>query len=265
MIVAFLKKGILHEMSYRFAFLLEILSILFFILTFYFITKLFGKVAIPYLESYGGDYFSFVLIGIAFSSYMGVGLGSFSGNLRSEQMMGTLEAMLVTPTRVSTIIFSLSAWNFIYATAEILIYLLLGTLLFGVDISNANIGAAFLILFLTLGSFTGFGIISASFIMILKRGDPVNWILGNVSDFLGGVYFPITILPPFVQVISHLLPITYALRAIRHALLQGYSFKMLLPDILVLVLFCVIVLPLSIFFFKYAVKRTKLEGTLSQY
>jgi len=65
--------------------------------TFYFIAKLFGRAATPYLESYGGDYFSFVLIGIAFSDYLGVGLTSFAGIIREGQMLGTLEAMLITP------------------------------------------------------------------------------------------------------------------------------------------------------------------------
>jgi len=63
----------------------------------------------------GGDYFSFVLIGIAFSDYLGVGLGSFAGTIREGQMLGTLEAMLVTPTRVHSIILFSSIWQFLHS------------------------------------------------------------------------------------------------------------------------------------------------------
>lgn len=75
---------------------------------------------------------------------------------------------------------------------------------------------------------------------------------GNFQFFailFGGVLFPITILPNWLQKISYLLPITYSLRAIRHALLQSYSFQALSFDILMLALCSVVLLPLSIYAF----------------
>ncbi|MCK4418816.1 hypothetical protein KAV79_03325 [Candidatus Aerophobetes bacterium] len=77
--------------------------------------------------------------------------------------------------------------------------------------------------------------------------------------------FPITILPDWLQKISYLLPITYSLRAIRHALLQSYSFQALGFDILMLALFSVILLPLSIYAFKLGVRKAKKEGSLTHY
>ena len=125
---------------------------------------------IPFLQSYGGDYFSFVLIGIAFSSYLSIGLNVFSQNLRQEQMMGTLEALLVTQTGIPTIILSSSLYSFILISFRVVAYLLLGALVFGVNMSGATLPAALLILILTIICFSGLGIISASFIMVLKGG-----------------------------------------------------------------------------------------------
>ena len=261
----FIKRDFTLATSYKFSFFLQIFGIFFSVLTFYFIARMFGDAAVPYLEPYGGDYFSFVLIGIAFSNYLWAGLGSFSGSIRNEQMMGTLEAMLVTPTRISLIITASALWNFIFTSFKVLIYLLMGVFLFGVDMGNANLFATLIILVLTILCFSSLGIISASFIMVLKQGDPVNWVFNTMSGLLGGVFYPITVLPSWLQNFSHVLPITYSLRAMRHALLQGYPLSDLLPDILALVLFSAVMLPFSIITFRYAVSRAKIDGSLTQY
>ncbi|MFQ6120649.1 MAG: ABC transporter permease [Methanosarcinales archaeon] len=180
-------------------------------------------------------------------------------------MMGTLEAMLVTPTKISIIIIFSSLWNFIFTSIRVLIYLGIGVLLFKINISNENLFAALIILILTIICFSSIGIISASFIMVLNQGDPVNWIFSNVSGLIGGVYYPITVLPNWLQNFSYILPITYSLRGMRHALLQGYSMEALAPDILALVVFSIVMLPLSILCFRYAVKRAKVDGSLVQY
>lgn len=261
----FIKRDFLLSSSYRLSFVLQISGIFLSVLTFYFIALMFEGAAIPALEPYGGDYFSFVLIGVAFSTFLFTGLGSFSGSIRNEQMMGTLEAMLVTPTRISLIILFSSLWSFIFASIKVLIYLLLGVFLFNIDVNNANLFAALIVLILTIISFSSLGIISASFIMIFKQGDPVNWIFNTMSGLFGGVFFPITILPGWLQNISYILPITYSLRAMRHALLQGMSLRLLASDIFALVIFSIIMLPLSIFIFRYAIMRAKIDGSLTQY
>ena len=260
----FIKRGYLLQMSYKFDFLLRLFFMLFNILTYYFIAKMMGDAAAQYLEPYGGDYFSFVLIGMAFSGYLMISLRSFSESVRDEQMMGTLEAMLVTPTRTSSIIALSSLWSFIFASFRVLIYLLVGVIL-GVDMSRANIGGALLILILTIICFSSIGILSASFIMVFKKGDPINMLLMGTSELFGGVLFPIEVFPDWLQSISHILPITYSVNGMRHALLQGYFLAELAPDILTLVLFSLALLPLSLFIFDRAVMKVKAEGGLVQY
>jgi len=264
-ILAFLKRDFRTELSYRLAFFMRFFGIFFSVAIFFFISKLFGTAVNPYLSAYGGDYFSFVLIGIAFSGFLGTGLNTFSSSISSAQSQGTLEAMLVTPTRLSSIIIFSSFWNFLFTSINVLVYLLFGALIFGVDLSRANLFPALLIIFLTVTAFSGLGIISASFIMVLKRGDPVNWLFGSISSLMGGTYFPIAVLPAWLQKFSYLFPIFYSLRAMRHALLQGYSIASLAPDILALAAFSGIIIPLSILVFKYAVKRAKIDGSLVTY
>ncbi len=262
--LAFLRRDWRMQISYRFAFLLQFFGIFFNVFVFYFLSLLVGDSAAPYLADYGGSYFAFVLIGLAFSGYFGVGLRSFANNLREAQTTGTLEAMLLTPTRLSTIILSSGIYDYGYVTVQVLVYLALGALIFGVEL-NGNLPAALLILVLTIIAMTSMGIVAASFIMVLKRGDPVTWLFNTTSLLLGGVYYPVEILPPWLQALSRLLPITYALSAMRQALLNNASLQTLWPDIAALLVFCVLLVPLSLLSFRLAVHRAKIDGSLAHY
>jgi ABC-2 type transport system permease protein len=263
--LAFLGRDLSLMLSYRLSFFLQFFGIFFSVLMFFFIARLFGPAATPYLAAYGGDYFSFVLIGIAFSGYLGVAISSFSSSIRQGQMMGTLEVMLVTPTRLSTILVSSSLWSFAFTSLRIVVYLAVGALVFGVNLNQANWLAALLIQALTILTFGSLGIISASFIMAFKQGNPLNMVLGTASSLLGGVYYPITVLPTWLQPFSHLLPITYSLRAMRLAVLQGYSFSALAPDMLILAVFAIVLFPLSLVAFRLGVRKAKMDGSLTQF
>lgn len=261
-ILAFLKKDIKIFASYKLFFLLSWAEMVISVTTFYYIGELFGKSANQYLIDYKTDYFTFVLIGIALSTYLLTSLRTFSNRISEAQTTGTFEAMLVSPRSSAEIIIGMSAWDFTYASIRIFIYLFLGVCLFGVQFNNPNIIAGIIILLLTIICFACIGIIAAGFILVFKRGEPIGWFIAAVSGLFGGVYFPTEILHPKLQIITHILPITYALRSLRHALLNGYSLKLLLPDILTLVIFCIVLLPLALLVFVRTLRLVKTEGSL---
>jgi len=262
---AFFKRDLRSEVSYRLSFLLQFFNVFFSVAVFYFVAVLFGEGAAPFLKPYGGDYFSFVLIGIAFAGYFNTGLSSFSNSLRRAQTTGTLEAMLSTPTRLSTIILSSSQWSYLMTTLRVVVYLLIGTFILDVNLTQGNFWVAIIVLVLTVISFSSLGIIAAGFIMVLKQGNPVTWIFGTASSLLGGVYYPIEVMPIWMQSIAKILPVTYALRAMRLALLKGAPISSLLPDILVLMGFCVVLMPISLLIFRLAVRRARVDGSLTHY
>ena len=120
-------------------------------------------------------------------------------------------------------------------------------------------------LILSIISFASIGIIAASVIMVIKRGDPVTGFVSGLASLIGGVYYPVEILPSWLQVIANLLPITYALRVMRLTLLLGASWADVAADLLVLALFSVLLLPLSLMLFRYAVERARADGSLAHY
>ena len=262
---AFVYRDFINETSYKLSFFLQFFGIFISILVFFFLSKLFEGREIAYLKPYGGNYFAFVLIGIAFSNYLMVAVRSLSKNIRDAQIMGTLEALLVTQTEIPTIILGSSIYSYLFTSFQVIVYLLLGVFVFGVNFGNANYLGAVVILLLTITSFSSIGILSASFIMIFKRGDPITWLITSLSWLLGGVFYPIQVLPSWLEKLSYLLPITYSLEGMRLALLQGYSINNLAHNIIALLIFSIVLLPVSIFIFSKAVKRAKVDGSLAQY
>jgi ABC-2 type transport system permease protein len=102
-------------------------------------------------------------------------------------------------------------------------------------------------------------------VLVVKKGDPIAWIFGGVSTLLAGVYYPISVLPDWLTPLSHILPMTYALDAMRLAMLRGYSIYDVRVDILALLGFTVVLTPLAFVAFRKALKQAKREGSLIQY
>ncbi len=262
---AFLTRDLRQTLSYRFAFILDLASVFFNAATFYFVARLFDTAAAPQLQTYGGAYFPFVLIGIAFSTYQTVGLTSFSQSLRQEQFMGTIESVMATPIQVSTFLTGSALWDFSYATLEVLFYFAAGFAAFGLRLPDANILPALVSLFLTLTTFMGLGILAAAFILRFKRGNPVTWMIATASELLGGVYFPTKILPEWMKHISDWIPMTHALEGLRSSLLAKAGFADIGEHLLYLGVFSAIIWPVGILAFRYALRRTQEDGSLGHY
>ena len=262
---AFFMKDLISEASYPIAFLGQLGGVLFGALTLYFISRFLDPAAIPTLARYGGNYFAFVLIGVAAAGYLGVALNGFAAQVRQAQVLGTLEALLVTQTGIPAILFGSSLYSFALTSLRVVLYFLVGVLVLGLSLGEANVGAALVILALTIVAFAGMGILSASVIMVLKKGSPVNWLFNSMSWLLGGVFYPVAVLPEWMQKVAAFLPITHTLEGMRLALLRGYGLRELLPQIAPLLLFIVIVVPLSAVVFAWAVRRAKRDGSLTHY
>jgi len=251
-VTAFIKRDFLIETSYRFSFFLEIFGIITTLLPFYFIGRLFEGRMVSHLIPYGGDYFSYVLLGLTLSNYIGTSLSGIMGQINNEQSMGTLEALLITPTKTWHLLISMSLWGFVYNTAQSILYILFGVLFFGVALKSVNLLSCLIIFSLTIITFSSLGLLSSSFILVL-------------SGLLGGVYFPVSVFPVWLMNISLLLPVTHSIEAMQLAVYKGYSPLMLLPQIGILVLFSLILVPLGFASFGYALKKAKKDGSLLQY
>ncbi len=258
-------RDLMTATSYRLGFLMQLTAPMFMIISFYFVGRLLKNASIPGLDQYGGDYFGFVLVGLVFTTYIGIALSTVASTTRRGQMLGTLEVVLTTQTSLATFLMGSSLYAIARATVFVAVYLVAGALLFGVDFTGANVPAGLLVLFLSMAVMLGLGILSGSFIIMFKQGDPLGLLVNSGAFLLSGVAYPVEVLPRWLQVGSAALPHTYALEALRMGLLQGASIGEILPELRALTLFAVVILPLSLLAFRYAVYRARTEGGFSQF
>lgn len=264
-LLAIFLKDFLSAISYRLGFLSQFVVPLFMIVSFFFLSRLLGETSLEGLHRYGDDYFSFVLVGIVFTTYAGIFLGTIVTILRRGQTMGTLELTLTTRTSLNTYLAGSSIYSILQGTILVALFFGLGVVVFDADFRGANLAAAVLILVLSMGIMLGLGLISGSFVLVYKQGDPLSVLVRSGAFLLSGVVYPVTVLPGWLQIGSWLLPHTYALDALRLALLQGASWSQIVPQLVALVLFGAGMLTVGSLMFKYAVYRARLDGSLAQY
>ncbi|HSZ21043.1 MAG TPA: ABC transporter permease [Candidatus Acidoferrum sp.] len=251
--------------SYRAAFVIELFQALFGCAGFYFLSRFVESPKLQKSLPPGANYFSFALVGIAFFDYLSIALSTFDASLQEARQNGTLENLLVTQTSLPVILAGSSLYPFALMSLRTTIYIGWGAVLFGFPLRGANWLGALLVLGASVLAFSGLGILSASYLLIFKRGNPVNWAILGLSSVLGGMLYPISVLPVWLQHVARLIPVTYSLEGMRAAILGHASTRELLPSIAGLVLFAAILLPISFAIFSWALRRTKITGTLTHF
>jgi ABC-2 type transport system permease protein len=261
---AFLRRDLREALTYKFSFLSSLVGIVLSSATFYFVAKL-VPAGTPSLGPFGGDYFSFAVVGVAFAGLLGMFQEGLASVVRSAQTSGTLEALLVTPVPVPVILFGSSLYALLFQIFRTALHLGVALAFFGLALGRINTAGVAAVGLLTVLCFLSVGVLSASFVLVYKMGNPFSWILGTVSGLLGGVVFPVALLPTWIRWVSSLLPVTYALDGMRKSLLASAPFAAILPDVAALAAFDALLLPLSLVVFRLAVRKAKKDGTLAHY
>ena len=259
---AFVIRDFQLAISYRLAFFLRVFSILIVVTIAYYVSRIF--LSNGNLFAAWRDPLAAWITGLAVLNYFMTNFSSLANAIRSEQLQGTLESVLMTPISVPGLIVASSTLDFIEATLYSSLYLVFGAIFFGVTYDGSYL-LAFMILILTTMVFASLGILSASFAMVFKRGDPIAVLLGTSTAVFSGVFFPPQLLPGFMQNVSKILPATYGLEAIRGVLIENNGLSEARKPILTLLMFLAVLLPISLWVFSRAVRRAKREGSLIQY
>ena len=256
--------------SYDMAFIIQWLQIAVQVFVFYFISKL-----IPAGRGSHFPGFSYWLINLGFARFQLTALQSFQTAIRGDQMLGTLECVLVTPTSLATVVMSPGLWGFTLTAMQVLLYIIMGMFL-GVDFSHVNFLTLIVFVLLTIACMSPLGVMAASTIMTFKQNAPTQFVAGSAAQLLGGMLIPVALLPHPLQLLSWCLPITHSLNGIRAAIgvLPGHqgmgpgaalTDPAVASDAIWLLVATAILMPLSLFIFRTAVNRARRDGTLGHY
>jgi ABC-2 type transport system permease protein len=240
----------------------------------------FGQ-ALPSVQAIaGGDYVSFVLSGIVLNTLLATALSGPYFGLMNTFWQGRTEVLLASPLRLHVFVTGVSAGRYVDAALRIAIYLAGGTLFLGlVWPSLAGLIAALPVFVLAAVACTGLGLAAASTVYLLDaRGghDPVRLVVETIVGLVGGVYFPVTILPLWAQWIGQAVPHTYAIDGMRRAfygsaqlpplpLHAALGLEPLLGDCLALAIYAAVTLPVGWVLFQRGLRLARTDGRLSRW
>lgn len=260
----FFKRGLNTWISYKFLVFMNVSVWVMTVIWIYFLGKL-GLNSVV-LGSYKSDFFSFLVVGIVFEDFMHASIYSFRNTLNQEQTEGTLEMALTSSTSLQAYALGQCIWPFVKSSIAATVYIITGVIL-GLKINvSADVVLSVIPFFaISILSMAGLGLASSGIIIITKQGDPLMFAMHWMNRLFTGIYFPVSILPVFLKFISKGLPLTYALDGLRLILFNGFSLfhPIVFKNFLILILFCLILLPLGLFSFKLGYNRARKAGTLS--
>ncbi len=210
-----------------------------------------------------GSYFAYLVINFTILRFETTSLTAFSEVIRDGQTAGTLEVVLATPTSLPLLVLSSGLWAFLLTALQTAAYIVIA-LCFHLDLSHTNILTALVFFALTILSLSPVGVAAAATTMIFKKTGPVEWAMTSVSQLFSGVYLPVALLPHSLQLFSWLLPLTHVINGMQGAIF-GASVLDLGPDALWLCGWSLILMPIALWFFGLAVRRSKVDGTLGLY
>jgi ABC-2 type transport system permease protein len=254
------RRDLLTAIRYRTGFFITAIGTAAELAAFYYLARALG----PSFRPEGLEYFPFVLVGTGFYTFLLTGTNQFLTTVQQAQQTGTLEVLVTTATPAPVLLFLSAMSAFTGATLQLVFYLGAGLLWFG-SAFHPNVSGCLVIFLLSLAVAVAFGLMAAALQLAIQKGSALVWLLGSAAWFMTGTLFPVSTLPKPLFWAGQLIPITHALNAMRRALLEGASFAALSNEIGILVLFCALLLPGSVAIFSYALRRARMEGTLSFY
>jgi ABC-2 type transport system permease protein len=182
-----------------------------------------------------------------------------------ERWEGTIEYTFMAPIRRYNQMIGQTIFAIVYSFLFTVVIGVVVTAFFDLDFSNADFASATIILLVGSLSFVGIGV-TASILPLLypERGAQMTNIVQALFLLVSGIYYPVSVLPEWLQVISRISPATYVLEGMRAALLPETVDAEPLSYVWPLLLMGVVMLPLGIYFFQRAERYTKRTGKLKR-
>ena len=259
--LAILRRDLLIAVRYRSAFILTAAGAMIELASFYYLSRAIG----PGFRPEGLDYFSFLLVGTGFYTFLVMGIHSFLQTVQEAQQTGTLEVLMTTSTPPLVLVLLSAMSSFSRSAVQFLLYLVVGLLMFRGSLPTPDVAASVLTFLLSLMIAVAIGLMAAALQVAIQKGSVVLWALGSGAWLLTGTLFPVASLPAPLRRAAELVPITHSLDAMRRALLDGASVSGLSHEIGILAFFSLILLPLGLMMFSYSLRRARQQGTLSSY
>ncbi len=279
-VIAFAKREYVIWTSYKVNIVTWILDVFINSALFFMLSLLMGKHA--NIAPYGNNYVSFVVLGLSAYYISYTNLGDPYDRVARIYWNGTMDLYLLSPLSLVTPVIGIMYRSVLDDYPRVLLAFLFGTLFFGAAFRFMQPFTILLIVILLGISTFGIGMISASsfFLLNLKVGtEPVKFIFQDIIIALAaGYFYPISVLPYSLQLVSSVLPHTYALDALRRLMIPGgnpnipvlpiqkiWHVSPIFSDLVILLAMSVVFLFLGFYLYALGIERARRNGTLTRW
>ena len=208
---------------------------------------------------------TYLLVGALLWNYLSMLFDVLSETVSWERWEGTIEYTFMSPSSRITHLLGMGFYAVVYGILQTALTLGVCMAFFDLDLSNANYWGGLLVLAVASVSLVGFGVVAAVLPLLSpEKGQQVSYIVSSVLLLVSGVYYEIDVLPPWMQAIATVSPVTYALEGSRAALQDGAGIAELWESIRVLSVMGVVFVPLGLFVFHLGERYAKKTGKLKR-
>ena len=258
---AIFKRDLLMFTSYRTRLFSTLFSMAVSLVLFYYVSRLVRSEAIGTPD----DYYAFVVVGLIIFGVLTSTMSTPVATLRAELQAGTFERMVLSPFGPVRAIASLLLFPLALSLAIGVLSLVFAGVVFGLDLRWSTAPLALPVAALGALSFAPFGLAMAAAVVVFKQTNAGATLVITAMTLLAGVYFPVSLLPDWIQWASDVQPFTPAVDLLRNLLVGTPLSHPAAAEVAKLAGFAVLTLPLSVLLLRAALRHARRRGTIIEY
>ncbi|HKH18664.1 MAG TPA: ABC transporter permease [Solirubrobacteraceae bacterium] len=264
-IPAFIRRDWLVMLSYRAAFVSDLVTIAIQAVLFSFIERLIDPATMPAYDGTRAGYLEFALLGVIVSLVTGLMLSRVATAVRQEQMIGTFESLLSTPTRPTTVQAGSVAFDLLFIPLRMGLLLVAVAFTFSLHFHAGGVLPALVVLAGYVPFVWGLGLMSAGAMVTFRRGAGLLGAGVGALGIISGAFFPLALLPDWLQAIAEANPVAIAIETVRETLIGGGGWSAIPGEAALLVPASIAALAGGVLAFRAALARERRKGTLGLY
>ncbi|MDP6757535.1 MAG: ABC transporter permease [Chloroflexota bacterium] len=208
----------------------------------------------------------YLLVGTLVWTYLNGVFDAVAFMISWERWEGTIEYTFMAPIKLVTMLGGSALFSILYGLVRTLIVIGVVSLFFTLNVADTDFLTATIFVLLGSVGFLGIGIMAAALpLLFLERGTQMTIVVQAMLLLVSGIYYPVSILPDWLEPLSWISPATYILEGIRGAMLDGKSVFDMSAELWKLLAVSLISLPLGVWIFQKAVDYAKRTGRLKRY
>jgi ABC-2 type transport system permease protein len=206
-----------------------------------------------------------LLIGAVIWAYLGIIFEVLTETVAWERWEGTIEYTFMAPLTRPMHLAGMGLFAIGYGLVRAVLLFGVVAAFFDLEMPQANFAAALVVLSIASISFVGIGMMTAVLPLISpEKGTQLGFVAQGILLVVSGVYYPVSVLPEWMQWLAVVSPATYALEGARDAILEGAGIAELWDEIWPLLVIGAVSIPVGLEVFRRGERYAKRHGKLKR-